>query len=192
MNIPTMKLWYVIDVNPVPWAVGPLSVGRAAGKVYPKMGRNQELHSYQEAVRTTMIDRYLNPIGHKYGDDQLATVFGGAEVELGFYFFKKLEVTHVGNRTRVGKKPDLTNMVKAAEDAIAGLLFDNDVQVMAQRNVILDRSADVPEGMVIISIQAWRGWDAMEIPPDIWGRVNEMTQAAIELNDTDAEDLFRA
>jgi hypothetical protein len=43
--------WYVVHVNPEPWAVGPLDLGRRGGKVYATMGQNQQLAAYQEAVR---------------------------------------------------------------------------------------------------------------------------------------------
>lgn len=188
--------WYVLGVNPTPWAVGPLSVGRANGKVFPTMGRNQALHAYQASLAAALLEEY--PYLREYVDDKKIKQFPGlrrysfgdgakardrslwptADVEMCFYFWQKLELAEVDGRKIRTKAADLTNMVKAAEDAMQGILINNDVQVRAQRNVIVDRGPDVPEGLVVVSIQPFISNDPDELPSFVWTRVEEIIREA--------------
>jgi Holliday junction resolvase RusA-like endonuclease len=166
--------WYVLDVNPEPWAVGPLSVARSGKGVYPKMGRNQQLYAYQQALRSTLLLQYPNL--REFVDSELG-LWGNREVKLCFYFWQKQETAETvsaAGRTRrtTSKVADCTNMVKAAEDAVAGILFANDIQVREQVNVIVDRGAQLPEGIVVISIEPWAGFDPACLPEFVWDRID--------------------
>jgi len=182
-NFVTGKNWYVIDVNPQPWAVGPIQTGRRSGRVYATMGQNQQLASFQEAVRSTLLMYYPDLVSFSESVDP--SLFGSREVELCFYFFQKQETaekpdarTKSGKRQVTSKLADLTNMVKAAEDAIAGILFDNDVQVRAQRNVTVEHGPDVPEGMIVFSIEGFAAMDPNELPQFVWDRIAELDEKA--------------
>lgn len=187
------KTWYVLNVNPRPWAVGPLSVGRrGSGGMYPQMGRNQELHAYEAALASTIVMEY--PYLREYVDTNMLKKFpglrryvtgdtdaakgrslwAGAEVEMTFHFWQKIETAEVSGKKIKDKVADLTNMVKAAEDAMQGILLNNDVQVRAQRNVIYQRDEDVPEGLVIVSIGPFVGPDPDELPSFVWQRIQEI------------------
>lgn len=191
------KTWYVLGVNPRPWAVGPLSSGRnATGKVFSTMGRNQELHAYEAALAATLLLEY--PYLREFVDAKLLKKFpdlrryvagdpakakdrslwAGAEVELTFHFWQKLETAEISGKKITDKVADLTNMVKAAEDAVQGLLLNNDTQVRAQRNVIYQRDEQVPEGIVVISIEPFCGPDPDELPSFVWERVEEIFRNA--------------
>ncbi len=175
-----MKYWFAVMINPEPWAVGPLSVARSGKGVYPKMGRNEKLATYQEALASAIVEEYPNLFLVKDSKTglPLASLFGKKEVELTFHLWQKIEVSEVTDgRTRSGVRKsrnhlaDLTNMVKAAEDAVAKILFDNDVQVRAQRNVIMDRGTHVPEGVVVISIEEFIAPDPDELPSFVWEKI---------------------
>jgi hypothetical protein len=193
MSVAPPKQWYVLDVNPQPWAVGPLSVGRGrGGKYFPQMGQNQQLATYQDALRATLAHRYPNLAEFESG---ALSLFGKREVELGLYFFQKQEQaekpdarTSTGTRTVTSSLADLTNMVKAAEDAVAGILFDNDIQVRAHRNVTVEHGIAVPEGIVVISIEVWHGMDPRELPDFVWREI-ELIGAGPD-GDPDQMDLF--
>lgn len=171
------RTWYVLHINPRPWAVGPLSVGRkAGGGVYPKMGRNQELHTYKEALVHTLLEEY--PYLREYEKDKNRSLYGGAEVEMEFHFWHKLETAEVDGRKITDKAADLTNMVKATEDAVQGLLFNNDIQVRKQTNIIHQQDTVVPEGLVVICIQLFRAPTTDELPPHVWERIDEIVRNA--------------
>lgn len=191
----TEQTWYVLGVNPRPWAVGPLSVARKGG-VYATMGRNQELHAYEAALASTLLMEY--PYLREYIDAKMLKKFpglarylagdpakakdrslwAGAEVSMTFHFWQKLETAEVDGKKITDKVADLTNMVKAAEDAMQGLLLNNDMQVREQRNVIYQRDADVPEGIVVVSIERFCGPNPDELPSFVWERVEEIFRNA--------------
>lgn len=189
--------WYVLNVNPRPWAVGPLSAGRnAAGKVYAKMGRNQELHNYEAALAATLLEEY--PYLREYVDASVLkkfpdlrryvtgdvslnkgrSLFAGADVEMEFHFWRKLETAEVDGKSITDKVVDLTNMVKASEDAMAGLLFNNDSQVRKQTNIIHQQDSDVIEGLVVICIQLFGPAAYEDLPPHVWERIDEIIRAS--------------
>jgi hypothetical protein len=203
------KTWYVLGVNPRPWAVGPLSSGRnATGKVFATMGRNQELHAYEAALAATMLLEY--PYLREFIDAKLLKKFpdlrryvtgdpakakdrslwAGAHVELTFHFWQKLEVAEVNGRRIVDKAADLTNMVKAAEDAVQGLLLNNDTQVRAQRNVFYQCGEEVPEGLVVISIQPFISPDPDELPSFVWERIEQIFRNSNEEDGNASASLF--
>lgn len=156
----TTERWYVLPLNPEGWAVGPLAVARTGGKLRPFMGRNQQLHAYKEAVAEELVKRY----GSLLPTD--------SEVELKVYAWQRLDsyTSHTGRKTR-DKAADLTNIVKATEDAIQKILIKNDNKVMAQRNVIADRSPAI-EGALVISINDWQGLNPNELPQHVWDQLD--------------------
>lgn len=133
--------WFVLDVNPEPWAIGDLSVGRRGGKAFPMVGRNQQLHMYKEAVREELGDPGL--------------WFDG-KVELRFYFWRRRDEYKTPQaRTHRKHEADATNMQKATEDALQGVLFKNDKDVNDVRSVVVEQGADVYP-RVVIAIRAGR------------------------------------
>lgn len=123
--------WFVLNINPEPWAVGPLGVARREGKLAPYMGRNQQLDAYKEAVRDELITRYptleMLPPGY----------------ELDFYFWRN-RADYQGTTKQVRKnQADATNMQKATEDALQGLLIENDRDVLRVGSAIMAQGPDV-------------------------------------------------
>lgn len=138
--------WFVIEVNPEPWAVGPLSVGRSkGGKVFPKIGRNEQMFHFQEAIKEELGD---------------PGVFFEGKVELRVYFWRRRdEYKTPQSRTHRKHEADATNMLKATEDALQGVLFKNDKDNNDVRAVIVEQGADVTPRIVIAIRQG------MQMPP---------------------------
>lgn len=128
--------WFVLDVNPEPWAIGDLSVGRRGGKAFPMVGRNHQLHNYKEAIKAEL------------GDDPGVWVDG--KVELLFYFWRRRDEYKTPQaRTHRKHEADLTNLQKATEDALQGVLFKNDKDVNRIHSRMVDQGPHVIPKVVI-------------------------------------------
>lgn len=128
--------WFVLNVNPEPWAVGPLSIGRRGGKMFATMGRNQQLWTYQQAVK------------EEIGESPSVWIEG--PVQMVFYFWRRRDEysTHQA-RTHRKHEADATNMQKALEDALQGVLFKNDKDTNDIRSVIVEQGPDVQPKVVV-------------------------------------------
>lgn len=157
--------WYVLPLNPEPWAVGPLSVGRGrGGQYYPKMGANQQLVSYQNAVRSELQRQRAEMV--ELGEGYYA-------YELAFVFHQVLTkyVTPKGRNSQ--QKPgDLTNLVKATEDAIQGILIDNDTHVEKITSHVSRSEDEKAVPYVLIGAGPYLGINPNDIPREVWEGVD--------------------
>lgn len=128
--------WYILDVNPEPWAIGDLSVGRRGGKYFPMVGRNQQLHNYKEAVREELRAYFPELLEGK--------------IELKFYFWRRRDEYKTPQaRGHRKHEADGTNLAKATEDALQGVLFKNDKDVSRMIWEIVDQGPDVTPRVVV-------------------------------------------
>lgn len=155
--------WYVVHVNPEPWAVGPLDLGRRNGKVYATMGQNQQLAAYQEAVREEIKSQ--NP-------KMLEPDPGG--IGLRFFFWRnRAEYTTPNQRQHRKHEADLTNLVKATEDALQGILFENDRDTRHIEAYLVEQGPEV-EGKILIFV----GYADVNlsidelVPENIWDKLH--------------------
>jgi Holliday junction resolvase RusA-like endonuclease len=148
--------WYVLDLNPIQWAVGPVVTGRRGGKIYGNIGRNQELHAYKEAVGELLED--------------IAVLVPG-EVELHMYFWRQREEyqTHQA-RTHRKHEADLTNLQKALEDALQDSVIQNDKNVKAVRVVVVEQDTETTP-CVVFKVEPWQGFNPDELPTSVWMQV---------------------
>ncbi len=134
-------IWYALDgINPEPWEAPEGSVARGKnGGFYVQMHKPHKVRSFQESV----IEQFSlqNPfwVG---STDQLC--------EITFYLWRNMP----SYESQTGRKAkanwaDATNMQKALEDALQGILYDNDRQVIDVRTVIVEQGADIEPGIVI-------------------------------------------
>jgi Holliday junction resolvase RusA-like endonuclease len=130
--------WYTLFVNPEPWEVPPFSVGRRNKKLVAVAGRSERLYAYQSAIKEEL--EALNPVAI------------GGDIELQFYFWRQSTEKVVA---------DVTNLQKATEDALQGVLFDNDRQVKYVRSVIADQRP-ITNPCVVIGIQPFDPQAAMQ------------------------------
>lgn len=145
--------YYDLPVNPEPWKVGPLSMGRRRnGAMYPSIGRDAQLYTYQESIRECLEDWnvFRLPNGVKF---RMET----------FFWRRQDEYQSEGGTGRTVRKHvvDLTNMVKGTEDAlqtrpgsatkaaISGVLFENDRDCVEQANHIMAQGPNVEPRLVI-------------------------------------------
>lgn len=130
--------YFVLNVNPEPWAIGDLSVGRKAGKMFPMVGRNQQLYNYQQAIKEALG----NP-----------SLWFDGPVELRFYFWRQRDSYKTPQaRTHRKHEADLTNLQKSTEDALQGVFFKNDKDVMHVESIMVQQGENVG-GLVVIGIR---------------------------------------
>jgi len=142
--------WFFADVNPEPWAIGDLSVGRRGAKYIPMVGRNHQLHAYKESIREAIPKDH----GLWFKDP----------IQLQFYFYRAINIyeTHQA-RTARSHEADVTNMQKATEDALQDVFFKNDKEVKVIASRIVAQGVDITPG-VIIGIKQLEEHDAWQLP----------------------------
>lgn len=131
--------WLYLDVNPEPWAVGPLALGRRNGKMFPRMERNASVHAFKEAVKEELERVGMEPLPE-------------GQYHLQFFFWRRLEsyIAESGRKANA-HVADATNMQKALEDALQGNLIGNDRDVSVIRSVIVEQGFEVQPGIGIFA-----------------------------------------
>lgn len=176
--------WFVLDINPEPWAIGPVGYSRRGGKMSAYVGRNQQLDAYKNAIKETLGE----------GHDLIE-----GKVRVRFWFWRnRAEYTTPQARTHRKHEADVTNMQKATEDALQGVLFKNDKDVNDIHSVIVEQGPEV-EGRIVIMVEASHDFpDVMaEFPAHISEVMDNLdgqgVQDELEFDDdkyTSAPDMF--
>ena len=138
-----MYSWYIIEgINPEPWAASEASIGRKNGKAFPHFHKPESLRMYQDAVKEEFVSQ--NPQAVKVAGD----------IEIVFYFWRELpSITLHGQRDRRSAYADATNLQKALEDALQGILYDNDRDIVSVRSVIVEQTQET-EPAILIAISS--------------------------------------
>lgn len=131
--------WFSLDVNPEPWAIGPVGYSRRGGKMSAYVGRNQQLDAYKEAVREALGSQPLQD---------------GTHIVHFFFWRNRAEYTTAQARTHRKHEADLTNLQKATEDALQGVLFANDRDVREVHSYLVDQGPEVTP-RILIGIEPW-------------------------------------
>lgn len=125
-------------VNPEPWTAPTASVGRSGGRAFVRMHKSEALRVYQEAVKAEF--RRLRP--------ELEPT--SAPIELTFVLWRqRTQYQDSAKRTRTKNAADATNMQKALEDALQGVLFENDRQVVSVCTRVMAQGIDVEPRIII-------------------------------------------
>lgn len=121
---------YVIrDINPEPWTSPSASASRIGGRVVARVHKNARLRAYQEAIKEALE-----------GVDEPRD----GPVDLEFYFWRQLEQYKTDkDKLRRRNRADVTNLQKALEDAIQGILITNDRNVVSITSVMVEQGPDV-------------------------------------------------
>lgn len=164
--------WFYLSVNPEPWAVGSLGIGKRNGKFIPRLSPNPQLQAFQEAVREELK-----------GSEQLPE----GEYILTFYFWRRLDdyETESGRRHRK-HWVDTTNLQKGCEDALQGVLFDNDRRVRRVTSEVVEQGPEVVPS-VVIKAELYAGmspYDERDIPETVWALINRSDQPAFEFDNS--------
>lgn len=124
-------VWYhVADINPQPWVASQASVGRRGGKSFVNFYKPTQLKNYQEAIHEEFAA--LNP---PIADPDIP-------LEVHFYFWRELDVAEGVERKVRAHVADATNLQKALEDALQGVLYKNDRQIRSITSTIVSQNAD--------------------------------------------------
>jgi Holliday junction resolvase RusA-like endonuclease len=159
-------MYYVLGINPDPWAIGPLGVGKKGGKFFPYVGRNQQLHAFKEAVKEELIA-------------QEAMMLMPGKYQLEFHFWRRLDSNSSGSKKNTA---DATNMQKACEDALQGVLIDNDRDVVKIGSTIVEQSSTVTP-CIVIQANIWGAIDPdRELPDWVMEKVAELAVKAPPTN----------
>lgn len=126
-----------LRINPEPWRIGPVTVARGNGRgMYAKVGRDQQLHAYKQAVAEQLREYH--------------TILLPGLYTARYYFWRKRDIYTTPHQMQHRKhEADLTNMVKATEDACQEILFGNDRDCVSHYNIVLEQDADVDPRVVV-------------------------------------------
>ena len=149
--------WHWLDgINPEPWTAPNMAVQHGqGGRAHPVAYKSLGLRVYQEAVKEEL-------------DGRATLIFDpGTPITLDFYFWRKLPDYTTDESRRARKhEADATNMQKALEDALQGVLFENDRDVKRISSEIMEQGHDV-EPRIGIRIGLWTGPTTLDvIPPE--------------------------
>jgi len=148
--------WYVLPgINPVPWTAPSVSIGRKNGKPFPMVYASSELKNYKTALAEALREQ---PLGDLIED----------EIALRFFFWRRLDPME-GNKRRKGHVADATNLQKAAEDALQGVLFKNDQQVIHAESWVMAQH-DAVDPLVVVEL-TWHP-ERPELPDWVQSKVD--------------------
>lgn len=154
--------WFVLALTAQPWAIGPVGVGYRGKKPYAYVGPNQQLQAYQEALREELDG---------------AGILDG-EVEIQLFIWRKLEMAkNFGGRDRKAKTSDATNIQKATEDALQGILIENDRNVRRISTEIVEQS-DTAKSCIAMRVRSYQPLNPDLIPDAVWGEVEDAQDRA--------------
>ena len=164
-----MSHWFVLPVNPEPWAIGSLGIGRRNGKMFPQIGPNLQLVSFKEAIRSELLNVAKLPPG---------------EYELRLFFWRRLDdyETQSGRRHRK-HIADATNLQKATEDALQDVLIDNDRNVRKISSEVVEQGASVTPRVVVYA-KMWEEFDPSQIPDNVWEMFEKTEQYELPVDNS--------
>jgi Holliday junction resolvase RusA-like endonuclease len=162
MAVMIVHIFTFPGINPEPWEVGPVAwrTEPGTGRRVPTIGPSARLVNYQKALKIELNRQIKIPV----------PATGLIRIE--FFFWRRLDSTvrAVGQKSDA-KISDATNMQKAAEDALQGILIVNDNQVKDLRSVIVDEGPDVQPG-IILKIARISEYSPVTIGDDLLARFN--------------------
>jgi Holliday junction resolvase RusA-like endonuclease len=151
--------WYILEVNPEPWAIGPVGVGRKNDRPFPIVGRNQQLDAYKRAVQESLGDDYLKVTGR---------------VTVTFFFWRRRDAYTTPLQQKHRKHDaDATNLQKATEDALQGYLYDNDKDNVHVESHLVEQGPNV-NGKVVIRVARREGFDPSLLPDFVWEEIHKI------------------
>lgn len=173
--------YYVLHLNPEPWAIGNASVGRRSGALTARISPNPNLAAFQNAVREELEGvKMLPPERYK----------------LTFFFWRQqARYIDAADHLRQRNQADATNLQKGLEDALQGRLFDNDRDVQDIRSVIVEQGPKVNPCIIIKAETAGDfAEDLANLPMDVLEDLVRGTgnpfQAGGDDKWAEAQDLF--
>lgn len=164
--------WFVLDINPEPWAIGDVGVRRNGGKLKGFVGRNQQLWNYQQAVKEAV------GTGHELirGKVKLTCIF----------WRRRDEYRNHQARTHRTGEADATNMLKATEDALQGVLYVNDKDNNEVHSYIIDQDTDTRPRIIICVAPNSDPPDIInQLPDDVLQQMKDLEEPPAALPEDD-------
>lgn len=165
--------WFTIrGINAEPWTSPGIGVGRGkGGGVYGYAMKDGGLATYQSAIAGALMQQYPD---HE-------PLLG--ECEVGFYIWRQL-VVYEGEKKKVTRnKADATNMQKALEDALEGVLIGNDRDDVHVSTWLMEQTKET-EPLILIQVTP-----CLRRPFDVLSFADEAPVAPAS-NWSPAHDLF--
>lgn len=136
-----MSEWIIIaGINPIPWKAPTLGTSRKGSRVYPTASKDGELRMFQEAIKEE-LENYSFPLTE-------------GPITLEFRLWRQLDTYENAKGHTVRKhKADATNMQKALEDALQGILFKNDNQVVKITTTIESQTVNTESRIEILMLE---------------------------------------
>jgi len=132
------KSWYALAINPEPWAVGTVTPTKGKGA---RISPNPNLQTFQQAVKEELAAQ----VPFKFGPQE-------GFLKVRFYFWRQTaKYLDTNDRVRQRNIADATNLQKGLEDALQGVLFENDRDVRDIRSVIVEQGTAV-KPLIIIGV----------------------------------------
>lgn len=168
--------WYILEINPEPWAVGPIGYARRGGKMSAYVGRNAQLDAYKESVKEALAD--------------VETRMLDGKISLRLFFWRTRQDYETAQGRRHRKhEADTTNLQKATEDALQGILFENDKDVIDVHSSMVDQSPTAP-GRVVIGVAKARDLMFADYPFDKIKMMRRDRKPALAVQLDGQEELF--
>lgn len=160
------RQWYFVPVNPQPWTTPPFYPARAGGKMIVKAGRNESNEVFKQAVKEELLRQGATMLTGKWN-----------RVTLGFWRRREQYKDSIG-RTRTKNWADATNMQKLTEDALQGILFENDRDNFEITSRIVQQDITTTPGVLILceSFEEIPGWS---LPPEFLDLEHEIMNAQL-------------
>lgn len=171
--------WYLVDVNPEPWTVGTVGTGRRDGRITGFISSDAQMVAFKEAVAESLVQG-----SYRMREGDLSVTF---------YFYRRQSDYKTAGGPRHRKHiADATNMQKAAEDALQGILFENDRNNLHVESYVMEQGPEA-KGLFVVSVGSFVRPAlprAVELSVDITGNVHYTPQPFIEEGRPDVSEIF--
>lgn len=174
-----MDKWYTLFLNPEPWAVGSVSIGKRDGHHVGRISPNPNLAAFQKAVKEELANvKMLTPDYRKFE----------------FYFWRQqARYIDAADRVRQRNQADATNLQKGLEDALQGVLFENDREVADIRSIIIAQGPGIPP-LIIIRAMKETEQPLKDVPDDLLTAALRRAESPLKVvrgdKWSDSEELF--
>lgn len=123
-------VYSITGINPEPWVAPEGAIGRKNGKMFVQFYKSSGLMSYQSAIMEEIrLQNGHLPITHKPLEEP---------TQITFWLWRELSQSDDKDSQR--NVADATNMQKALEDALQGILYINDKRNVDIRTIIVEQS----------------------------------------------------
>jgi Holliday junction resolvase RusA-like endonuclease len=152
-----IEVYHITGINPEPWVAPEHGLGRKGGKAFVQVYKSSGLSAYQEAIQEEIV--------RQNGHVQPYLADREEFLQVTFHLWRTLDQSEVDGLSRNRNWADATNMQKALEDALQGILYKNDRLNKDVRTIVHEQG---PSTMPHITIEIHSGEGI--VPPEVPAR----------------------